>query len=221
MILESRIKKLKDSALKKVEDAAKIGDTSAVVSSSKIVEQIDDAERKYEHLVSSLDRIERALNQNGASIDFSLLSSTPEDKKLSYKKKGELRRKLFVERLLQSGINVVQVKGVVYKINDRQFIGVASAYENKNIPNRWFLGLPPENFDTIVLLCERKNGEVLRFIFSRDFFQKYKSHLSTDDRGQTKFNVAQRNTDYVFIVPNIGSVSITNFLDNFDNLTTL
>jgi len=221
MNIESRIKSMKTAALRKIEDAARTGKTSLVVSNSKIIEQIESAERNYDQIVNSLNMVENALNQKGKVIDISQISS-PIDvtgKKLSPKKKAELKRTEFTDHLNNLGLNAMKIKGVRYKVNNKNSIGVAFA--NEINPNRWFLGLPPEKFDTIVLLCEMANGQVLSFVFSSEFFHKHKNNFSSDQAGQIKFNVTKRNSQYYLTIPQIGNENITSFLNNFANLTNL
>ena len=108
------------------------------------------------------------------------------------------------------------MKGVRYKVNNRNSIGIA--YSSENRKNRWFLGLPHENIDTIVLLCERKNSQILSFVFSKDFYDKIKNLMSTDDNGQSKYNINLRNGEYQLMIPHRGHEKINIFLDNFDSL---
>ncbi|MFQ5639401.1 MAG: hypothetical protein ACE5IR_15560 [bacterium] len=221
MDLQKRIIQLKSQVLRKIEDAAKTGNTSSVVSSSKIVEEIESLEQQLNQVINSLDSIEKLVEQNGESLDSVQISSlvTLRDKSVSPKKKGEERRTHFVKRAQNLGINILQMKGVRYKVNNRNLIGIA--YSSETRPNRWFLGLPPENFDTIVLVCERKNGQILNFIFSKDFYDKVKNLMSTDDNGQLKYNIALRNGEYQFMIPLQGYEKINSFLANFDNLRQL
>jgi len=217
--LQTRINELKTKALRKIENAAKIGNTSLVVSNSRIVEEIDNLEKRLNQLVAALDMLEKAIKQNGENLDFSQMERISLPEKISRKKRGETKRNSFLKHAQELGLNISQVKGVRYKLNDRHLIGIAYASENR--PNRWFLGLPPENFNTIVLLCEQKKGKMLNFIFSKDFYQKFKSYLSTDENGQLKYNIALRNTDYHLLIPQAGNENINRFLDNFTNLNQL
>lgn len=217
---KERLTHLKAQVLRKITDAAKIGNTSLVVSSSRIVEEIENLEKKLTEIITSLDSIEKLVEQNG-DLD-SVEISTPlasKQKNLSPKKRGQERRTAFVKRAEELGIHTLQLKGVQYKVNNRNLIGIA--YSNETRPNRWFLGLPPENFDTIVLLCERKKGQILSFVLSKEFYQKVKNLMSTDDNGQLKYNISFRNGEYQFVIPKRGYEKINLFLDNFDNLRHL
>lgn len=203
----------------KIENAAKVGNTSLVVSNSRIVEEIDNLEKRLSQLVASLDMLEEVINKNGENLDFSQIEHLGLREKISRKKRGETKRNSFLKYAQELGLNISQVKGVRYKLNNRHLIGIAYASENR--PNRWFLGLPSEKFDTIILLCEQKNGKMLNFIFSKIFFQKFKTYFSTDENEQLKYNIALRNTEYMIIIPQVGNENINMFLDNFDNLKQL
>ncbi len=217
---QERLKQLRAQVLRKIEDAAKTGNTSLVVSSSKIVEEIESLEKQLTEIITSLDSIEKLVERNGDldSVELSTPFSS-QQKSLSPKKRGQERRNSFVKRAKELGIHMLQLKGVQYKVNNRNLIGIA--YSGETRPNRWFLGLPPENFDTIVLLCERKNGQILSFVLSKEFYQKIKNLMSTDDNGQLKYNISFRNGEYQFMIPERGYEKINLFLDNFDNLRRL
>lgn len=220
MELQKRITQLKTQVLKKIEDAAKIGNTSSIVASSKIVEELESLEKQLAQVVNSLDSIEKLVERNSGLDSLEISTSfASQEKGVSPKKRGQERRTAFVERAQQFGIEILQLKGVRYKVNNRNLIGIA--YSGETRPNRWFLGLPPEDFDTIVLLCERKNGQILSFIFSKEFYEKVKNLVSTDENGQFKYNIAFRNGEYHFMIPERGYEKINLFLDNFDNLRRL
>lgn len=214
MDLTTRIKKVKNETLKKIEEAAKTGNTSSVVMNSRLVEEIDNLEMNLDQLIASLEKIENRI-KNGEN--FALIRI--KDENISPKKRGENRRMIFLKQVEKFGFNIYQVKGVRYKFHNRYLIGIAYASEKR--PNRWFLGLPPEDFDNIVLLCERKDGKMLNFIFSQVFYNDVKSHLSVDDNGQIKFNIAKKDSEYQLIIPKIGNQNITKFLDDFNNLKDL
>ncbi len=203
--------------MKKIEDAAKIGNTALVVESSKIVEEIESIEKQLEQVLNSLSSIEKIVEQNGAldSVEFST-QLVSQEKGISPKKRGQQRRTAFVKRAQQFGIDVLQLKGVRYKVNNKNLIGIA--YSGETRPNRWFFGLPHENFDTIVLLCERKNGQIMSFVFTKEFYKRIKIFMSTDNTGQFKYNITFRNEEYQLMIPERGCEKINLFLDNFDNL---
>ncbi len=215
MDFQIRMTKLKNVTLKKIEDAAKIRNTASVVSNGRVLEEVENLENKFNQLVASLEMLEKTAGKNLKFTRFDI-STIQQNRKISHKKRGELIRSSFIGETQKLGFSISKVKGVRYKINNNNLIGIA--YSSERRLNRWFLGLPSENFYTIILLCERTDGKILNFIFSGDFFQKIKNHLSTDEHGQLKYNISFKNTDYQLIVPQMGNENINMFLDNFDNL---
>jgi len=182
------------------------------------VEELEVLEKQLDQSIDSLDSLEKLVKQNNMNFSSVQISPLPtlKDKRISPKKKGDEIRKTFVSRVQNQGIHIAQLKGVQYKVNNKNFIGIA--YSSEIRTNRWFLGLPFKNFDTIVLLCEKRNGQILNFIFSKDFYDKVKNQLSKDDNDQIKFNISFRNGEYQFMIPQSGYEKINSFIDNFDNL---
>ena len=220
MELQKRIIQLKTQVFRKIEDAAKVGNTSSVVSRSKIIEEIESLEKQLNNVVNSLYSIEELLKRNGKDLKpMDIYSVGLKDDSISPKKKGEKRRTSFINHVINLGIDVTQMKGVRYKVNNKNLIGIA--YSSETRKNRWFLGLPSENYITTVLLCERENGQILSFILSKDFYFKIKNLLSTDENGQHKYNITLRNSEYQLMIPQRGYEKINLFLDNFDNLRRL
>jgi hypothetical protein len=109
------------------------------------------------------------------------------------KQRGNLRRKVFIDELRNSGIKLTNIEEVLYKTETGGLIGIASATESTKPPGRWFLGLPVQNYDQIVLLCEKRDRTMLSFVFPKDFLQSHIHNISQDARGQYKFNVVHKS----------------------------
>ena len=86
MDLQTRINELKNKAMGKIENAAKVGNTSLVVSNSRIVEEIDNLEKRLSQLVASLDMLEEVIKKNGENLDFSQIEHIGLREKISRKK---------------------------------------------------------------------------------------------------------------------------------------
>ena len=120
--------------------------------------------------------------------------------------RGQIRRKEYVERLLRAGVNLSPWRGALYKKPDGRIVGIAYASERRR-KNFWFLGLPKNEFDEAVLLCEADGSTMLEVSLSTAFFAKYGSKLGASQAGQTHFQVERRSL-YVYVrVPTVGPVN--------------
>src|SRR5262249_10174012 len=113
--------------------------------------------------------------------------------------RGERARASFLTDLDQKGIRLIQDQGrykVIYKTKSGKIVGIPYAQEiPQKEPDRWFLGLPGQHFDIVVLLCEASNGELLDFVLPPEFVAEIWDSLSCDKRGQVKFEVLRQLDD--------------------------
>jgi len=105
------------------------------------------------------------------------------------------------------------VKNRLYRTPSGSSVGVAYASENENKrPDKWWLGLPDEQYDVVVLLCEDGDGTILDFVLPRDFLLRFWSGL-TRSGGQVEFHVERSGATYNFRTAG-GWVPITSYLGN-------
>jgi hypothetical protein len=118
-------------------------------------------------------------------------------------KRGERARASYIADLDKKGIRLVQVQDqsrrrVIYKTHSGKIVGLPYARElPQKGPGRWFLGLPQQHFDFVVLLCETSQGELLDFVFPPDFVGEIWDSLSSAERGQgdVKFEAIRQPQD--------------------------
>jgi len=110
---------------------------------------------------------------------------------------------------------LTQVKGVVYANASGSMFGIAMASEDKR-GNKWWLGLPDAQFNSVVLLCQDGNSP-LEFILPATSVATIWPKLSRS-AGQVKFNVKRENLKYSLMVPGYGPFDITRFLANYSPL---
>ena len=207
MEIQTRIAKLKDEKMSQIQDAAKCGDTSTVVSISRTVETIEKLQKKLDEILIALATLERVGNKQESSLI---------DLGISYKGKGRIRRAEFVEALKGRGVEATQIKGVLWEIGENKVVGIAYASERSH--NKWFLGLPRKDYHAVILLCEDEYGSVINFIFPEEFYQTYEHDFSEDQNGQLKFNITLSNGGYKMKIPRKEDVYINAYIDSFGNL---
>jgi hypothetical protein len=227
MGLEMRVTELKNKALRQIEEAAKKGDVVSISFVTRIAEEIERLSDKLGEVEAGVETIEKKLDRkteesaqkNGMPARVSYAPSIgDENGMLSRRLLGEKRRRDFLHELKMIGVELIRNTESTYRTHKGELVGIATASELSSKPNRWWLGLPPGEYHSVVLLCARENGEVLSFVLPQKFIQEYQPKLSTDHRGNLKFNIAKRNAGFHLLVPHIGSVLVDNFQDNYDAL---
>lgn len=218
MSTQLRIAKLKKKKLTRIREAASKGLTEVVIAESKDVEEIERLEKELKGIEIALDNIEKKRSSRPSDIPDLGEEYIPPKKR--GKKRGHERRAGFVDKIKALGIDCRLRKGVTYDINNRALTGIA--YSSETRPNRWWLGLPPRDFDAIVLICENSSGELKNFILPKQFIKRYLYNLSRDEENnQVKFNVFFDNGRYQIKIPHGDHIDINDYIDCFENLRRL
>jgi hypothetical protein len=231
MELEERIGRLKTKHLKKLEQAARTGDTAAIVRSAAIVEQIESLHKQIAEAKNSLLALEHdqlvppMTRQRSDAIGveraaFTKVAENISSQTLGAKLLGKKRRLDFLGYAREKGVSLVLDRGIRYRKGNK-LVGIASASER--ISNRWFLGLPSDNYAAIVLLCEPKNanGSCVRFILGRELYSSIEKLLTKDVNGQLKVNVSKEYQNYFLKVPRREEINIDSCIDSFESLRLL
>lgn len=214
MDLYTRVLQLRNAALKKIEEAAQKGDTLTLFANTKTVEEVERIKKNLDKLINSIDQLEKNIVTNPTSTTEKKTEINP----TSQREKGELQRIQLIQDLRTSGIILIQQKGSTYKTINQSLVGIAYASERR--PNRWFLGLPQKVYYAIILLCEEKNGNLLKFVLPRNIYNGIEKHLSIVN-GQLKFNVFENNNEYYMTIPNANHLILNSFLANYESLRKL
>lgn len=232
MELKIRVEEFKNELLKKIEESAKKGDIASVISNTKMVEEtekllknMNEIEKYFENLKQTSENKKIIANLDEKDISTINYENIPPLKSniysnsshgiLTSRERGEIRKREFLNYAKNIGINLNRKSGALYNTNSGGLVGIAYASERMN--NRWFLGLPVEDYHAIVLLCEKKGGEILRFVLPKDIFRSYKDKFSTAG-GQIKFNVILRYDEFRMTIPRTGRIILNKYLDEFKNL---
>lgn len=223
MNIEEKLTKLKAETLKKIEQAAQNHDTSAILNEManlqetvRLIEKVADTKNS----IMVLEKNVSIPNASNLSKESELASSkfSGSGEGVSAKFLGKKRRTDFLSEAKNRGINLAPVKGVRYQKGDN-VIGIASASERN--ADHWFLGLPPDEYDGVVLLCEMSNGTCLRFIVGEGVYKKVSRLLTKDKNGQLKFNVSKKSQQYFLQIPGREPISIAECVDNWEGLRSL
>lgn len=165
--------------------------------------------KKHSGVRITIDNSRAAINSSPKGIKIR--------EKLTHKEKGKLRREAFIENLQKKGIKIKHFKGAIYKTEIGRIVGIASATEFKWKKGYWFLGLPAQNYDLLVLLCETIDGKLLSFIFSSEFLKENSPNFILSG-GNYKFHIFMKNGKYYTKFPDTGWLDVNRFLDNIEVL---
>lgn len=202
--------------LSRISEAAQQGESQVVLDTTERLGKVEFLIQRYEQLVSDI----RDLNvkpRNRRASEINEKSSEALDAELDLRLHldgkrpralGKRVRMAYPEKLGKKGITLQQVKGTIYKTKSGQRVGIAVATERQ--PERWFLGLPADNFDRAILLCQREKGDIVEIHLPESFFDQYGSQMS-QSRGQVEFNVSRRGNGYVLLVPGTDGINTSGF----------
>jgi hypothetical protein len=221
MDFQNRINQLKEQTLNNIQIAATKAETDTVITFTKLLEEIKELEK---NIYISLESLERKISHPDQK-DIGLVPTEAyqtNGKTVSAKEKGRIRRNNFINMLEELGISLSKVKGVKYRTQNGSLIGIASASEDIKRNNYWFLGLPKDEYDTIVLLCESSKSEVYNFILPKAFYKQNENNFSRDSNNeQVKFNISLRDGKFLMTIPYMEPVIINEYIDNFAALRSL
>jgi hypothetical protein len=209
MDITEEIRTLKTQKLREVADSAATGDVPTVLSHTRIVETLEKLEKQLNEITTTFNALKRSTNRPDSDLI---------DTGLSHKQMGQIMREKFAEKIRDLGIKASQIRGVRYKIGNDKNAGIAYASERPGSPNKWWLGLPKEDFDVIVLLCKDEYEKVIDFIFPKEFYDVHKNSFSEDQNGQLKFNIMLRNGSYTMKLPGKRNIFINEYIGAIKNL---
>ncbi|MCK4716198.1 MAG: hypothetical protein KAT54_05280 [Candidatus Marinimicrobia bacterium] len=223
MNIQKEIQQLKNKLVSNIRSYANSGNSTKIVFYSKILENLHNIESRLEGILN--DFIETRNNfEDMSTVEHKIIGApidmkTNFEKNLTARQKGELARNAFVGMANKKGYSIQKYRGICYKGINNTLIGIAYASERQK--RHWFLGLPKEEYDCIVLLCKHDKN-IARFIFDKHFVIKHFNNLSEDNKGQVKFNVVTDDYYHSFLtIPNEGRVNITDYIDKFDNIPVI
>ena len=120
----------------------------------------------------------------------------------SKQQRAEKIRTEYVKTLGEKGIQLRPTTSqVIFLTETNKVVGIPSASETaRGREGGWWMGLPNEYFDFIILLCQRKNDAPLDFVLPRSFFEVlWKDDLYWQYQSSSwhvKFDVWRHEDDY-------------------------
>lgn len=209
--------------LSSISRAASEGNTRLVLSESEKLEKIEHLINRHSQIVLDLEELRSTKSDTDLTPN---LVKKEESRKVnmlrssrlaSIREHGQEIREKFLSNLGREGVPLHLIKGkTIYQTKSKKRVGIAVATERQS--NRWFLGLPVNGFDHAVLLCQRENGDVIEVLLPEKFFMKYGDSMSLSN-GQVKFNIVQRGTGVLVLVPGTDGINVSSFSSDYSFLS--
>jgi hypothetical protein len=202
---QERLVQLRTQAFQRIEEAAKKGHTDEVKRLGQVPKECEDAMELLQILESQIEQIEAELRRSDAQPQVGkphakgemTKAATQTRSQVSPRQKANEVRMVYVNDLSNKLGNRLRRKGeVIYETQSGKSVGMPYASELPELPDRWWLGLPDEHFDYVVLLCETGSGELLDFVFPSAFVMEVWNSLSRDSKRHVKLNVFRSGVDY-------------------------
>jgi len=210
-----RLIELRERAREKMEAAMKAGQMDEVIKYARIIKEADDAAQVGKLAV---DRISAQLMPNqerpNHEVDSYLERPITSPDQLSRKARGKAARDRYLRELNAKGVHLTRLKGRTFQTSSGRRVGVA--YASEIHANKWWMGLPDEQYEVVVLLCETNSGEALDFVLPPEFVSRVWAHLTKSNK-QREWHVARSGPNYE-LEPSKNMGQINTYLSNLDPL---
>jgi hypothetical protein len=211
-----QLKGLREKARQEMESAMKAGQMDGVIKFARIIKEADDA------LKASTLAVER-ISAQLESDDVSASTQAPRPQGPSStadlpsrKARGKASRDEYLRRLLAKGINLSRLTGRTFQTSSGKRVGIA--YASEVVANKWWMGLPDEQYDVVILLCETSSGETLDFVLPPNFVKCVWGRFYLErDHGQREWHVERSGPNYE-LDPKKRLGQITAYLSRLDPL---
>jgi hypothetical protein len=118
---------------------------------------------------------------------------------------------------VQQGAPLVRLRGRLYQNEQGSRIGISFANERPE-GDKWWMGLPDEHYDVIVLLCRQSDGAILDFLLPQEFLGPHWKLFSRGGPDQVEFHLERKGSNFMLRVPGRQFQSINRFQSNYECL---
>lgn len=180
--------------------------------------EFDKLEALKELLLRNRDAMQRAraLRDDSASNAGSPLIHQEVDVVSNSFGKKETGRLIRENWITSNGLSLRHIKNREYKTKKDLAVGIAVANELPKLPDRWWLGLPDEERDYVVLLCRDLRRQLFDFVLPWSFLEPIWK-LLTRTKGAVEFHVERRGATISFRTSQ-GWLPINQYVSKFDGL---
>lgn len=219
MGLSARLANLQAMILDQVASAASSRDLARVA-------QWSEAAKECDRLVNEARKLEAQTNAFEESVRRRLENPRPIHKmpelesrdkvagSLSAKQEGVRARSDWLKTVQSAASIRLTGSGKRYRTARQLGVGIAFANELAERPRKWFLGLPDEQTDVVVLLCRALDRSMHDLVLPLADLGDLWKQLSRS-KGQVKFHVEQKDREFYLVVPRGEPLVVTKYKANY------
>lgn len=220
METNKRITELNDRILSKLREYVNSPDAEQIHKYSRLYTQAQNLYKDMNLLNERITGLEQEFSETNESNSKTANDVKQEDiggtiefmtDKAKARANAKIKREEFLANLKRKGVTLKPYRGVIYK-NERNDGLVGIAYSSDN-GNSWFLGLPDQDYDSVVLLCEKDGNKFDAIILPKDFYSDHAKTLSRS-KGHVKFNL-RKTLNEIHLYTRSGSLKISTFVNNY------
>lgn len=219
MSIEKEIEAFTDEVIKSIQNQASLKNVDKIQQLTNILSQAQYLAATIKDVEKRLVSLKDAYKMSAQEKKFLIKESLPleqlifETSKAKARANASAKRAEFLNSLTKQGLLLKPYKGVVYQNpNTVGLVGIAFSSDNGNT---WFLGLPDYNYETVVLLCENTDDDVIPFIIPQEQYVSITNSLSRS-KGQVKFNIRYSNGKYLLNTKS-GDYLLNSYIDNISS----
>jgi hypothetical protein len=226
----SELTAVKTDVLKLIQSLAKEANEGRLISTNDWLRSAVNLEKRYEVLASEAREVIRrgrevlqpiAPTHSGNSkltreeFPEDELEANASGDDSGGKARGRECRGAYLRRESERGKPLKRVRGQqLFRNAEGVIVGIAYGGEKRKRKDTWFLGLPANEFNAAVLICECLSGKCEVFNLPSNFIERNTRHLSVSKKfDQAKFRIDLRNGRYE-LSTKAGPVDITEFIDS-------
>lgn len=211
----TKLVRLRERAREELETAMKAGQMSGVIKFARIIKEADEA---LQGMTLAVERIAGRLetDQDVSAPAPQQPSSPSSSAKRSWREQGNACRDEYLRGLRTKGIELRRLRGRLFQTASGKRVGISYASERQ--PDKWWMGLPDEHYDIVILLCQTSTGETLDFVLPPDFVNKVWDRLSSTNKAskkQREWHVHRSGPNYE-LEPKAGLGHINSYLSKLD-----
>jgi hypothetical protein len=224
MDLAERFRDLQNKARQELSGVANTEATERLARIVRITQECEGALTQIRELEGLAGRLDSELHRKPNSVATGPPTTVPlvavdhPRKNRSGKAEGKEERKYLLQKAQQAGAPLYLERGRIYRTANGKRVGIGFATEDRR-GDLWWLGIPEEALDVVILLCKAATGERLYFVLPSEFMSKVRPFLSTN-RSDLIFHVRRSGTENFELVdaPQSGLKVLNQYRDRFDLL---
>jgi hypothetical protein len=220
MHILSKLATLQEEILDRVTVAALGHDYTRVARWNEVAKECNLLMKEAQALdtrISEFEKLVHDFREESTQPTTTTLSRRDDVGSMSTSKKaqGSQARANWVQSLhAAQGIDLIG-HGTRYRTAHQASVGVAFANEIVGRPWPWFLGLPDEPTDIVVLLCKTPDQQIYDIVLPMAELDDTWNRLSRSGNGQVKFHVKKEGDRLLLSIPGSTPLTITQYKGNY------